>query len=135
PREPVQDPKRKTSPQTPLPADTEAPREKLAPDTAVLDLELPPGARAALDGKDLGAQRRFVFANLGTKDLASHGLVVRHREGQEERRTLLVKGGWHVRLPLPAADLLRPELVLQTGHSDTVSAVAFSPDGRRVLTG
>src|SRR5438067_309916 len=29
----------------------------------------------------------------------------------------------------------RPELVLQTGHSDYVRAVAFSPDGRRILTG
>src|SRR5436190_602293 len=34
-----------------------------------------------------------------------------------------------------AAPLNRPELVLQTGHTDYVSSVAFSPDSKFVLTG
>lgn len=37
------------------------------------------------------------------------------------------------RVEPPAAG--RPELVLQTGHSSTVDAVAFSPDGRWIATG
>src|SRR5262249_45062104 len=37
-------------------------------------------------------------------------------------------------LPAPA-DLSGPELVLQAGHDGAVNSVAFSPDGRRILTG
>jgi WD40 repeat protein len=37
-------------------------------------------------------------------------------------------------LPSPA-DMFGPELVLQGGHTGVVYSVAFSPDGRRILTG
>ena len=35
----------------------------------------------------------------------------------------------------PLASAQRPELVVQTGHSQVVNAVAFSPDGKRLVTG
>jgi WD40 repeat protein/uncharacterized caspase-like protein len=35
----------------------------------------------------------------------------------------------------PAQDSNRPQLVVQRGHSSMINAIAFSPDGRTVLTG
>ncbi len=46
-----------------------------------------------------------------------------------------MQAGWHVCLPLESPAAPRTELVLQTGHAGFVTAVAFSPDGRMVLTG
>jgi len=38
-------------------------------------------------------------------------------------------------LALSRPKLRDPELLVQTGHSDAVRSIAFSPDGRQVLTG
>jgi hypothetical protein len=54
--------------------------------------------------------------------------------GERVRRGVLLRAGWHVRLPL-TPQVIRPELVLQTGHTRDVKSVAFSPDGKQVLTG
>jgi WD40 repeat protein len=103
--------------------------------TATLDLQLPPGMRATIDGKDIGERRHFVFEKVPLNVFAKYKLAARFQEGKEERRTLLFKGGWNARLTLPAADQVRPEMTLQRGHTDVMLAAAFSPDGKQILTG
>jgi WD40 repeat protein len=59
----------------------------------------------------------------------------RLRNAGTARRELLLEGGRDV-IGIPApADSSGPRLVLQAGHGGSVNSVAFSPDGRRILTG
>ncbi|MCA9238990.1 MAG: hypothetical protein KDA37_02270 [Planctomycetales bacterium] len=40
-----------------------------------------------------------------------------------------------MRIPVRPPQTVNPEFVLQSGHANDVASVAFSPDGRQVLTG
>ena len=65
----------------------------------------------------------------------TYDVRVRLRSGAEARRTVLLQGGWRVRLLVADEGRSRPSPVFQNGHNGKVFSVAFSPDGRRALTG
>ena len=104
-------------------------------DTGVLDVTLPAGASISVSGNEFGDQRHFEMKPLDPKWLYPYEVVARLRGGETVQRKVLLKGGWSVHLTLSPPDSSRPELVLQTGHISSVSSVAFSPDGRRALSG
>jgi len=103
-------------------------------DTCIIELSVPAGARVTVDGQDYGEKRRFTFDSLAPDQAYTSQVVVAFREGARIERTVLMKGGWHVRLPLRAPNAPQLELVPQTGHTNDIWSVDFSPDGRRVLT-
>src|SRR5262249_34359450 len=112
-------------------------KEKPGPhgsDTAVLEVQAPRGATVRLDGQDQGDQRRFLFRSLAGNRLYQHAVVVRFPDGREVRRDLLLKAGWHVRLPVASPRTARFDMVMQCGHSKQITAAAYSPDGAHILT-
>jgi WD40 repeat protein len=106
-----------------------------ATDRAVLELELPAGIAVSLDGTPVGDRRRFEFAGLTNGWGETHEVRATFSGGGQRTWTVYVRGGWHVRLPIPAPDHVRPELALQTGHGAIIEAAALSTDGKRLLTG
>jgi hypothetical protein len=108
----------------------------VASDRALLEVEAPAGAEVTIDGEHKGQRRHFPFQPFRPGQQVSHDVRVKFRDGSVTERTVLLRGGWRVRLPVgePGAGA-RPELVPQTGHTGRINAVAFSPDGRYVITG
>src|SRR5262249_18369515 len=99
------------------------------PDAAVLELDLPSGAEAFIDGNPQGASRRIRFRPFPARAMGRYEVKVRLRDGRElAARTVLLQRGWLARLPLSAATVDRPKLVIQTGHSRPVD---FRGDQRR----
>lgn len=108
-------------------------------DVCRLEITLPPSSAVTLDGKNYGVKpttkRSFRFRNLERETLRKVAVNVRFRDGKTVDRVILAQGGDLVRLVLVDPNVARPGLVLQTGHTSTVTSVAFSPDGKQVLTG
>ncbi len=104
-----------------------------AADAGVIDVTLPAGATIAINGTDYGDERHFEMKPLDPKWLFPYEVVARFRGGETVERKVLLKGGWNVRLSLAPPDSSKPELVLQTTRP--AGPLAFSPDGRYVLTG
>src|SRR5262245_29624091 len=100
-------------------------------DTVILELEVPAGAEVRIDGKETGMRRRFEYRPLLPGEMAAHEVEATFQGGEKAKRTVLLRGGWQVRLPL-MPQVSRPELVLQTGHASIGYSVAFSPDGKQV---
>jgi WD40 repeat protein len=120
----------------PSPNDLDHPKQPaLAPDRAALEVEVPPGAKVSVDGQDAGGRRRFEYRGLEAGRRYRHKVEVRFAGGATAARDVWLQGSWHVGLPLVAPAEARPELLLQTGHSSEIGSVAFSPDGKRALTG
>jgi WD40 repeat protein len=103
--------------------------------TCIVELQLPAGATVTVDSKNYGDQRKLRFDKLERQQTSSRRITIHFKDGSREERTILLHGARRVRLAVAPPGRLRPELVLQTGHTMGVSAVAFGPDGRRILTG
>lgn len=108
--------------------------ELIPEDACVLQLSLPEGATVNLDGQDYGKQRRLEYNNLQPGRIYTSVLRTRLRDGAENKRELLVRGGWNVAVSPWAGTGSLPELVPQTGHSGACK-LAVSSDGRLLLTG
>lgn len=102
--------------------------------TCLVEMELPAGATVAVDGRDYGAHRRLTFDNLDPARMYSARLKITFRDGTQDERMLLIRGGQRVRVAASFPDSTRPELLLQTGHTGNVHSLAISRDGRCALT-
>jgi hypothetical protein len=108
----------------------------VAADTAVLELDAPAGSEVSIDGQEKGTRRTFTFGPFQPGRYLAHQVRARFPDGGVVERRVLLRGGWHLPLPLREARAnSRPELVVQTGHTAEISSVALSPDGKHVLTG
>lgn len=106
-----------------------------AADTAVVEFQLPPGATIRMGDQDYPAQKNAVFTPLEPGKIYQQMVEVRLADGTKLERSLLLSGGWHIRLVVPPANSPRPEVVVQGGHSGVVFTLAFSPDERFLLSG
>jgi WD40 repeat protein len=116
-----------------MPGQTRAAPE-VAQNEAVLELKAPPGATLRVDGGPAG-ERPIRFSGL---ENGSHRLVkveAEFRDGTKHSHVVLVRGGWHVLLPLRPVRAMDVETVPQFGHNVSVNAVALSPDEKYLLTG
>ncbi|HTU21745.1 MAG TPA: caspase family protein [Gemmataceae bacterium] len=105
------------------------------PQEAVLELLVPAGTKVSIDGEDQGTRRSFRYEGFERGQLYPYEVAVQFPNGGKARRTVLLRGGWDVRLPLTETGASKFGLVVQTGHTSVVASVAFSPDGKYVLTG
>ena len=107
--------------------------DPVPPDTCIVEVDAPPGARVSLNGKDYGTKRRFTYGSLKPGEVYSVSLsvMIPHRTPLE--KTLLIRGGWWV--PVTSETLTEVELVLQTGHSSEVRCVAIGGHGNILATG
>ena len=71
----------------------------VAADTAIVDVQLPPGAKVIVDGAE-STQTRLTYRPLAPGQTRREEVRVRFRDGKEITRSLLLRGGWHVRLPV-----------------------------------
>ena len=122
--------------------------EEVPLDTCVLELTLPGGATVVINGNDYGAERRLTFSGLQPGQRYSSKVLVTYANGEQERRDVIVQGGRLIsehfgpltRLAEPAVPErapagAKPELVVQTGHSQGASCAALTPDDRYLATG
>ncbi len=105
------------------------------PNQARLTLVVPDGTKTTLGQGGLGDRKAFTLSPLEPGRLYQQSVTARFSNGAQVERTVLLKGGWNVRLALQPRDFTRPELVAQTGHPLPTFSLAFSPDGQRLLTG
>ena len=108
---------------------------------STIDAALPPGTTISIDGVDRGERRHFELKTPADGRLTAFNLLARFPDGKTAERQVLLKQGWHLRVSLSPAVRPPPELVVPMGHSrgeehtKGVTSVAFSPDGRHVLSG
>jgi WD40 repeat protein len=137
PPQPAAQPSSQAPPPALLPEEP-PPGQPVRPDHALLEMDLPPGATVSINGIDRGAQRRFAFGPFPPGFLGTWRLQAQFPDGKKipaaTPAVVYLKAGWHLRVPLPAPGVPRPEVVVQTGYSSFVDGVAVSPDGRQVLT-
>jgi WD40 repeat protein/uncharacterized caspase-like protein len=102
-----------------------------------VELGVPEGVRISVDGKELGAQHRLVFTGFSKGEWSQHKLQASFPDGDRVERTLLLRGGWVVHLPLNARRPDRPDLAVQLGRATNsyVEAFAVSPDRRNFVVG
>jgi WD40 repeat protein len=110
-------------------------KASVSDDMAVVEIAAPAGAQIIFDGQDKKNGRVVSFGPLKTGQVARHELTVQFSSGGTVSKTLLLRGGLRYHVPVRDPGATVPELVLQTGHFGGVWSVAFSPDGKRVLTG
>jgi len=90
----------------------------------------------AIDGRNYGEQRnvtlRTDMATPWFRDVLRVVVCVRFSNGCELSRTVTVKGGCVSKLSLKAPSI---GPTLYDGPRDVIVSLAFSSDGRRILTG
>jgi Tol biopolymer transport system component len=100
---------------------------------ASMELLLPAGATATVDGKDAGTQRMFVFNKFEPNGVQRVEVVVKFADGTEAKRTVDLPHGSRVRVPVNLPPVDAPSTVL-TDSAVAVLCASFSPNGRLVAT-
>jgi WD40 repeat protein len=102
---------------------------------ALLEIEAPPASKVRIDGVDQGTRRQVRIGPFRDDALYSYQVRLELKDGKTIDRTVLLRSGWHVRLPVQVRDSSLPALALQTGHAQSLWSVGLSADGRRAVTG
>jgi len=108
--------------------------DPVAADQAVLELDLPAGAKVLDNGQPI-EKRKFTYQSLKPATMYTDEVRVQLADGGVVSRRIVFKAGWNVKLPVRPPDAQRPEVYLQDGHTgDSVRRAEFSRDGRYLLT-
>lgn len=105
----------------------------LPEDTCIVELQLPPGAKVTVDGRDYGEKRQLKFGGLNRGQIYRSQAKIILPDGARTNRSLVLKGGWHVVCPLRPIGSPHPELVLQAVQSKSPERIVPSGDGRHAL--
>ncbi|HUR60205.1 MAG TPA: WD40 repeat domain-containing protein, partial [Opitutaceae bacterium] len=100
---------------------------------ASMELLLPAGATATVDGKDAGAQRVFEFNKFAPNGVQRVEVAVKFADGTEAKRTVDLPHGSRVRVPINLPPVDAPSTVL-IDSAVAVLWASFSPNGRLVAT-
>lgn len=98
---------------------------------AVLELILPAGATATVDGQDAAARRSFEFKEFDANGTKRVPVKVKFANATEAERTVDLSSGQRVRVPVNVLPVDEPTVVL-TDSAIAVLWASFSPDGRRL---
>lgn len=108
-------------------------------DVCVVEFTLPIESRLNVQGREYGPQqtetRSLRYTSLTPGRYYSIPCEVVYPSGATSQHKLLIRGGRRIRFARLGPNDGRPEAVMQTGHSDRISCVAISADGRYVLSG
>jgi WD40 repeat protein len=100
---------------------------------AVMELMLPPGATATVDGKDAAEQRTFEFSQFSSNHTQRVEVAVKFSDATEAQRTVELEPGRHVKVPVNMPPVDQPTTVLTESPAPMLWA-AFSPDSRWLAT-
>jgi WD40 repeat protein len=100
---------------------------------AVMELMLPPGATATVDGKDAADQRTFEFSQFNSDRVQRVEVAVKFSDATEAKRTVELEPGRHVRVSVNMTPVDQPTTVLTESPAPMLWA-DFSPDSRWLAT-
>ena len=101
---------------------------------ATIELLLPAGATATVDGKDAGSQRSFEFIEFDLNTQVRRVEVkVKYADSTEAKRSVEVRPLARVKVPLSMVPVDTPTTVL-TESPDPMLWAEFSPNGRQLVT-
>ncbi|HET6881142.1 MAG TPA: hypothetical protein VFI31_13360, partial [Pirellulales bacterium] len=106
---------------------------------AHLEIHAPVGAEVKVEGRNLGKMtaptRDVEYKSLEAGKEYPIVIEAAFDGKATQRKVVSLMRGQTVRVVFLHPDARRPELVVQTGHSECITSMAFSPDGSQVLTG
>ncbi len=100
---------------------------------AAIELMLPLGATATIDGKDAADRRTFQFDTFEANRTQRVNVAVKFSDGTEAKRIVDLEPGQRVKVPVAMPPVDQPSTVL-TETADPMLWAAFSPDSRRLVT-
>jgi WD40 repeat protein len=96
---------------------------------AVMELMLPPGATATVDGKDVAEQRTFEFSQFNSNQIQRVAVSVKFSDATEAQRSVELEPGRRVKVSVNMPPVDQPTTVLTESPAPMLWA-AFSPDSR-----
>ena len=108
--------------------------ETVARDTCIVELLIPKGATTAVEGKP-HRSKNIVWRNLNQGKVFVAEVEITLTSGVKITRNVIISGGKRIHRTVPESGHERPEVLLQSGHSGTVTALQYTPDGRYLISG
>ena len=107
----------------------------ISDNVALVEITAPTQARILIDGGHETSSREVTFGSLKKGQLAQHELTAQFSSGGTVSKTLLLRGGSRYCVLLRDPRTSDPQIVVQAGQFGAIWSVAFSPDGKKCLTG
>jgi WD40 repeat protein len=101
---------------------------------AALDFLAPPGAKVAVDGKDIGPQATFVVGDLKPDEIRRLKVEVKFADGGGEEHLVDVQPGQRIPVPLARPGKDKP-VAVATQPLAPIMSMALSRDGRLIAIG
>ncbi|VAX41514.1 High-affnity carbon uptake protein Hat/HatR [hydrothermal vent metagenome] len=110
--------------------------EKISKEIGVIEFELPTGSTVIVDGENQGTKRTFKFPALSPKNNVEHihNFVIKTPSGKISKHQLSPWGGQRLRLIKTKPVSPSPKFLPRSGHRDSINSVAFSSDGKQIIT-